>query len=128
MAISKKTYKQGVEDGKGMVTNQMVEDALADLLTSFSPYNIFTSDKTGRSLFLETKKIPPERIGELKGDVMFLKKSQIWKILTDTIKYMAQETMFTKSKTYEDMITGKMMLYNISLMERILFLIESHKE
>ena len=44
-------------------------------------------------------------------------KSQLWKHLTDDLKYIANQRMYEKSTTIDDLIFGKAMLYNIDILE-----------
>jgi len=45
-------------------------------------------------------------------------KSQLWKHLTDDIKYISNQRMYEKSTTIDDVIFGKAMLYNLDILER----------
>lgn len=42
----------------------------------------------------------------------------IWKILLDEMTYRAEEKMFTKSESYDGMLFGKAMLYNINILKQ----------
>ena len=44
-------------------------------------------------------------------------KSQLWKHLTDDLKYIANQRMYEKSTTIDDLIFGKAMLYNLDILE-----------
>ena len=43
--------------------------------------------------------------------------SQLWKHLTDDLKYIANQRMYEKSTTIDDLIFGKAMLYNLDILE-----------
>ena len=44
-------------------------------------------------------------------------KSQLWKHLTDDLKYIANQRMYEKSTTIDDLIFGKAMLYSLDILE-----------
>lgn len=54
----------------------------------------------------------------LKIEANQLKQTRLWSILTNTLKQLAQKTMFENSKNWDDMVTGKMMLYNLEVIEK----------
>lgn len=54
----------------------------------------------------------------LKIEANQFKQTRLWSILTNTIKQLAQQTMFQNAKNWDDMVAGKTMLYNIEVMEK----------
>lgn len=43
---------------------------------------------------------------------------QLWRSLRETLKQKAHESMFSKSRSWEDMFFGKALLYNLDLIEK----------
>lgn len=64
-------------------------------------------------------------IKNLKEEVKFFKNSRLFRLLMNTKRQKAQEMMFIKSTSFDDMRSGKMCLFNIDLDEKILKAIES---
>lgn len=123
----RKTYKQGVEDGKAEILKEGLDKHLASLLKSVDPNDVFTADKSGQNLYLGKRVIETRELQELKGDVTYFKKSNLWKVINETVRWLAMEVMFTKSESFEDMRQGKAYLHALSVFENIIFRIENTK-
>ncbi len=108
-------------------TDKELEEKFSKLLVSVNPYEVFTSGGNGRTLYLNGKTIEENEIAELQSQVSFLKQSRLWSILNQTVRDQAMELMFTKSKTIEDLTFGKAMLFNLSIQNKIMELIEKRK-
>jgi hypothetical protein len=93
-------------------------------LQIFNPEDIITTDKLN-VVYIGGQRVSQEEMKILIEEVKWLEKSKIWRIFTETVRWEAQQTMFEKSKDWNDMLTGKTMLYNLSLLERICKLIKS---
>lgn len=88
---------------------------------------ILTSDKQGH-LYLGGVLIEKQKLSDLKNEVRLLKNTGIWEIITYTLKHQAQETIFSKSLDYQDLINGKMILYTINVQEKMIEKIDKAKE
>ena len=98
------------------------------LYCTVEPDSIITTGKiNGKEiLYLHGKALEEAEIKNLQQEIKHLKSLWIWKIMTETLKDQAQQVMFVKSKDFNDMVAGKMMLYNLGVQERIIKLIEDH--
>lgn len=123
----RKTYKQGVEDGKKELTEKELEKRVSETLRTVNPDDVFSFDKTLTNLFLGKRKIESTELNDLKGDVVYFRQSNLWKVLNETVRYQAMEVMFTKSQTFEDMRQGKAFLYALDVFDRVMFAIEKSK-
>ena len=99
------------------------------LYCTVEPDAVMTSGKiNGKEvLYLHDKALEEAEIKNLQQEIKHLRSLWIWRIITETLKDQAQQVMFTKSKDFNDMVAGKMMLYNLGVQERIIKLIEEHK-
>lgn len=109
---------------KKVRTDKDLEEKFSKLLVSVNPYHVFTADKGERQLYLNHKLIEDNELDDLKSQVTFFRQSSLWKVLNETVRVQAQELMFTKSKTIEDLTFGKAMLYDLGIQNKILDLIE----
>lgn len=96
---------------------------LGELLT-VNPVDIFRITKEGIPK-LGDFAITKEEVVALQEEIKFLERTRIWSILTATLADSAKKIMFEKSKSFEDMRTGKALLYNIQLMKTIMKQIRS---
>ncbi len=112
-------YEQGKHDGR---------KELSESLASINPDNIIDIDLLSQGILkIAGEQITEEELKNLREEAVYLKNCRIWTLLVDTIKTEAQKTMFYKSQNFEDMRTGKMMLYNLRLLEIIVNRVESYK-
>jgi len=67
------------------------------------------------------QKASPELKQALKEEARGFLKSDLWKkVLKNRLLLVSNERMYNKSKCWEDMISGKAMLYCIDIIENIL--------
>ncbi len=59
-------------------------------------------------------------INELRHEVSTFQKSFLWKLISSDIRWDASMRMIEKSVTPEDLVFGKAMIYNLSLIERFM--------
>ena len=66
--------------------------------------------------FVQTKDMDKAEQLQLKEEAKYLREMQLWQQLSKEMKLAANERMFTKSNTTDDMIFGKAMLYTLEVM------------
>ncbi len=99
---------------------------LSDLLGAVDERKVITYNKKTGSIFIEGKKIEEHQIMSLKAEAEYLLKSDLWQIINQTLKLQAERTMFENSTTFQDVLNGKMMLYNLSFQNNILNIFASY--
>lgn len=103
---------------KRWVLSKLTEHLLASVQEK---YVITTATaKDGRSYYLlDGKTIPVEYLRRLKQECSVLEESEIWKIFDNTLRSHAHKAMFVRSQTFEDVMVGKLMLYNLDIQKKI---------
>ena len=81
----------------------------------------------GGYVLLGSDPITIEEVSSLQEEIKFLEKTRIWAILTATVCDKAKQIMFEKAITFDDMKTGKAMLFNVDLMKKMMTQIKSIK-
>lgn len=97
-----------------------------NLFCTVDPKQVLKQGKNGIFL-IDDEIVSKEEMRSLQSEAKFLQHTRLWQILTETIKDQAEKVMFEKSTSFEDMRTGKMMLYNINLQKQIVNIIEKYK-
>lgn len=85
-------------------------------------FNIITADdiltvKTPDIWFFKGKELNKNQISKLKAEAIGFYDSDLWKILRDELRFKAHNRLCNESKTEEDLIAGKMLLYLVSVIE-----------
>jgi len=76
--------------------------------------------ENGRGYYLlNGKKIDVAYLGKLKQEASILKETELWKIFDNTLRSHAHKMMFVKSETFDDVMAGKLMLYNLDIQKKI---------
>jgi hypothetical protein len=99
---------------------------LTQLFNSISVDEVITISKSG-IVFINGVQITNSEKTNLRLEAELLEKTRLWKILTDTISDHAEKRMFINSTKWEDVLAGKMALYNISIIKNIVKLLQSIK-
>jgi len=106
---------------------RLVNWLLPKLLCSVNPYQVIRIDDRLKKAFINGKELTKEEIKTLKYEIYILKQSRLWNIYTNTIAEQAKKVMFEKSTSFEDMYAGKMMLYNLDVLQKIANIIQEYK-
>lgn len=69
--------------------------------------------------------ITQHELNQLQQEVKALEGMRLWSILTNSLRMIAQDKIFNKSLTFDDVIAGKLMLFNIDTQESIIRVIKS---
>lgn len=67
---------------------------------------------------LRGREVTKEEMKVIKQDADIFKNSLIWNVLRRELQLAANERMFDKSQTIEDIVFGKAMLYNLDLIDK----------
>jgi len=104
----------------------LLRKALSHLFPVFRMDKVVTADKQGH-LFINGELVTDKQKGSLQAAVRMFRNTELWEIVTATLKYQAQQLAFNESKDLQDLLNAKMMLYTISVQENILKKIEKAK-
>ena len=103
--------------------NKLRNWVIGNLIITSKPEDVF-SIKNGVFMF-GNEQMSHEEIKSMQEEIKFIEKTRVWTILVATLESDAQEKMFLKSTSFDDMWAGKMMLYNLSVVKNILRRIKS---
>ncbi len=104
-----------------------VDKHLSEMLGFVDDKSILTFDKSKGTVFVGGEKVLPERLANLKAESEFLLNSDLWKLMNETIRYMAYDRMFIKSASFEDMQSGKMLLYHLDIQKKLMETFRSYQ-
>jgi len=102
---------------------RLLNYALEHLFPIFKADKVLTASKSGH-LFLNKELVTEKRKASLKAQARMMRNTEIWEIMTATLKAQAQELAFNQSKDLQDLLNAKMMCYTISVQENIIKKIE----
>ncbi len=107
---------------------ELAEQMLNDLLSNTDMNNIVSLDQKAGLVYIGGKKADVGQLGNLKSEAEYIAESNLWKLMTETPKELAQRAMFIDGQTLVDMQKGKSILYTISTQEKILQTFKNYQQ
>lgn len=101
---------------KKLIQNLLLKHLLKAILLS----DVLKVDEKTGQMTIGGEKISDNELRSLKEEAGFIQRCRLWSIMTSTLKHQAHLSMFEKSKSFDDMVIGKTMLYNIDVQEKFL--------
>lgn len=99
---------------------------LNDLLSTVDMKKIVTMDKTNGIVYIGGERAEAGRLANLKAETEFFLQSDLWHLIHETPKELAQRTMFVSGETLADLQKGKSILFTLSSQQNILSIFKSY--
>jgi len=87
------------------------------LLRSITTDDILRRGEDG-TIRARGRKLSKEMVDQLQNEAEYINNSITFTLLMDDMEYLAHQTMFQKSSSFDDMLFGKAMLYNIDILKK----------
>lgn len=110
-------YKAGIDENKDMIEKRAL-DMFVNQNWLVNPNHVFQVSKTGIP-YLGMEAIKKDKLNNLQQQAKQILDSEIWPILTTLVRHKAIEKAVKESTEWEHVLPGKMMVYNISLLENL---------
>lgn len=106
----------------------LAKQKLIDLLSPIDDRSIVTLDKTNRIVFVGGERADDGRLNNLKAEAEFFEQSDLWKIIVNTPKRLAEKAMFVDDgKVENQLIKGRAMLYLLDSQQNIVSIFKSYE-
>ncbi len=96
-----------------------VKKALNDLLAPFDMTAIVTYDERTKRIFIGGVVVDEARLTSLRAEAEALSQFDLWKLIQETPKALAERAMFVNGETLEDLKKGRSILYTLATQKRI---------
>lgn len=83
-----------------------------------NPNNVLFISENG-IVSLDRKPLSTEEAKQLREEAMYIEHTRIWSIFQDTIRHKAIEQAVIQSTDFSHVLPGKMMIHNLSVMQKI---------
>lgn len=107
---------------------QELADKKLNILLSIVDYTkVVTMDKQHGLVFIGGNKVAPETLANLKSEAEFILHSDIWQLLYESPKALAEKSMFVNGESLDDLKKGRSVLYGLSQQKNILDLFKGYE-
>lgn len=89
---------------------------IRDLYRFITEEEVLTVLPTGRMLH-RGKLLPPEDEELIRREAESIRRSFLWKLLLNTVRYEANKRIFEESETTQDLVIGKSALWVVQLFD-----------
>ena len=123
--------RKDLEESMVETTEERVEELankkLNDLLSKVDLTKLVSIDKQKGILFVGGVKADDLTLSNLKSEAEFFEASNLWKVLYETPKELAQRAMFVSGESLDDMTKGRSMLYLLASQKNIIDILKSYQ-
>ena len=102
---------------KKRLKNKVLSYLVKDFLKSIKEEDILRMSARGGIMY-RGKELSREEVDIIRNEAEILQNSRVLKLLLLDVEYLAQEIMFEKSTTYDDMMMGKAILYTTDILQK----------
>ena len=100
--------------------NELLYKLLSKKVGAIDPYKVLYVEPSKGIIHLGGKNLPANQQRTLKAEAGAIRQTNLYKLLIATLENTAHHYMFKEMKTLEDQHYGKTMLYNISVINKII--------
>ncbi len=93
---------------------------LRHLFNAITVDEIVANDTKTKAIVIDGKPLTINEINQIQAEIKALEGFRIWKLLTNTPKHHAEDRIYNKSVSMDDIRYGKAMLYALGLQSSII--------
>jgi hypothetical protein len=105
--------------------NRLLNWLLRRTINPVIPQDIIKVDKG--VIYIGGIKTEDTELRSLQAEAKAMENFAIWRIMNETLRAEAIDRGWNKSTTYDDLKTGKLMIYSLDVMESIINIIKRQK-
>lgn len=119
-------YKELYDVEKPKMSEDQLKQALSNLLSPVDLNKVVKVDKAKGIVYIGDKRLEENELQNLKSEADFIANSEIWALLYETPKELAQQSMFVNGDNLESMQKGRSILYTLSTQNNIINVFRSY--
>lgn len=126
-SLAQKDIMETMADDLEKKSETLSEKKLNDLLSPVDLTSVVTFNKQIGAIFIGGQRVEDGRLTNLKAEADFITNSEIWQLLSETPKSLAERAMFINGEGLDDLKKGRSILYTIATQKNILDTFISYK-
>jgi hypothetical protein len=105
---------------------ELAKEKLANLLSNVDLNKIVTVDKPRGIVYVGGKRLEEGKLASLKAEAEYFMQSELWALLSETPRELAQKAMFVEGDNLATLQKGRSILYTLSAQQNILDMFRSY--
>ena len=93
---------------------ELAQQKLKELFTPVNMQNVVSLDRKGGIIYIGNERADDSRLANLHAEAEFFMESDLWRVINETAKQLAQIAMFTAGDSIDDMKKGRAILFTLS--------------
>lgn len=126
--LASKDIWETMEDEVDRRAEALSQRKLEKLLTNVDERQIVKLDARNGVVFIGDERPDDSRLANLKSEADFLLKSDIWKVISETPKALAQKSIFMAGDSIDDVKKSRSMLYTLDTQSKILSVFQAYQK
>lgn len=120
-ALAQKDILETMRDDLDKKAEELAKEKLNKLLSIVDEKLIISFSERIKAVFVGGEKVDDARLQSLKAEADYFLASDLWKLLNETPKRLAEHAMFTDDGKLENqLLKGRVMLYTLDIQVRTL--------
>lgn len=125
-AAAQKDVLETMRDDLDKQANELADKKLAELLSLIDTSMIVSADSRTKQLLIGGEKVDDSRLVNLKSEAEFLVASDLWKLLYETPKALAEQAMFVNDGDLPtQLLKGRAILFTLATQKKIVDIFKS---
>lgn len=100
--------------------DELAVKKLNDLLSAVDLKSVVTFNKQQGTIFIGGERADEGRLANLKSEAEYFSQSDLWKLIYETPKQLAERSMFVAGESLVDMQKGRSILYTLASQKEII--------
>ncbi len=119
-ALAQKDILETMRDDLDKKAEELANEKVSKLLSIIDERMIITFSQSMKAIYIGGIKAEEVQLKSLKSEAEYFLNSDLWRILYESPKELAQRAMFTSGETMNDLVKGRAILYTLSTQKKIL--------
>lgn len=126
-SLAQKDVLETMRDDLDKKAEELAKEKLSNLLSPVDLNKIITLDKQKGIVFIGGQRVDEGRLANLKSEAEALEGFDLWQLLYETPKELAQRAMFIDGDNLDAMKKGRSILYTLSSQKTIIDVLKSYQ-
>lgn len=126
--LAHKDIWETMKDDVEKMADERLHTKLVELLTVVDERAVVTFNERAGAIYIGGERAEAGRLQSLKAEAEYFLSSDLWKIIYESPKQLAQKAMFLAGESLDDLKKGRAILYTLDTQRKILETFSSYQQ